>query len=385
MRSGFLSLVLGLVSAGLIACTRSPRLVEDLVVCANDQTVTYATRVMTFREEQKPGSVAVINLATEPPSIQSLESIPSSVIGPPTSIARVPGQPLLLVSNAMRAEKSGGVWKHGPDRTLTLVKFGPDGKLEPVSTIEVGSQPSGLCVTPDGQRAYVANRADGTVSVVEIGAESLKEKQTITLAEPADSLAHIELSPDGRHAIATLQQADTLLLLKVDSRGSLRTVQRVPTRKGPYAARFTPDGSTVIVAHIGSNSVTFYKLKDDSIEFAQEIPVGNVPEGLNISPDGEWITVNCMEGSSIVDKASALYGKRAQIYFLRKTNDGYRLAETLPVDGAPQFAVFSPSGKYLVISHTQLQVLSVYKIEKGHFIDTGCRIPMNGEPIAAGR
>jgi YVTN family beta-propeller protein len=62
------------------------------------------------------------------------------------------------------------------------------------ATVQVGNGAFSTAVSADGQRAYVANYDDGTVSVVDAG----QEKVVDTVALPAGSGPNdVALSPDG--------------------------------------------------------------------------------------------------------------------------------------------------------------------------------------------
>jgi len=367
-----------LLLAGLPLATHA----ANRLVCINDQTVTYATNEMIFLDQQAPGSATIVDLSTFPPKALTVEKVPGSVIGPPTSVACVPGKPLALVTNAMRGDKFSGVWKHSPDQTLTLLDLDKPGI---VAQIKVGSQPTGVSLLPDGKTAYVANRAEGTISVIDVSDTGLKERTRVKVAEPTDSLAHVQVSPDGKLAVATLNEAHTILLLKISPDGSPKVIQRIDHGKKPYPARFLPDGSGFAVTDIGTDSVSFYRLSGDKAEFVSEIPVGRVPEGLDISPDGQWVSVNCMEGANLTDKSNPKYGLPAKAFLIHRDGDSYKLVKTLEVEGGPQFAFFSPDGQYLVVSNTRLKHLSFYKVADGAFTDTGYRLPVDGEPVAIAR
>lgn len=362
----------------------SPLRADNLLLCGNDQTVTYATNELVFREEPKAGSLTVIDASSLPPRTYSVENVPCSVIGPPTTIVRVPGRPLALSANAMRPEKVDGQWKHVPDNKVTLVRL--EGERGIVAgQVQTGLQPSGLSVSPDGATASVVNRADGSLSILSIEDNGLTEKHRIKLCEPGDSVSHIEWSPDGQLGIATLNKADALLILRRNKAGLPEVSQRLSAGQGPYSARFLPDGRRAFVANIVSDSITVLDVSGEKVEELQQIPTGHIPEGLNISPDGKWIAVSCMEGRNLTDKSSPHYGRPATIQLLREDAGRWVVAQKLTVEGGPQFAVFTPDGKYLVLSVTGSKRLDFLQEKDGQFVSTGFQLPVDGEPVAAAR
>jgi 6-phosphogluconolactonase (cycloisomerase 2 family) len=354
--------------------------VRNLVVCANDQSVVYRENAMHFREEPGKGSLTVLDFSRFPPVPREIANVPVTVIGPPTCVAVIPGKGRAIVTSAMIVRTVDGAQKHVPDTQVALVDLDSGRVLGHFTT---GLQPTGVTISPGGKIAYIANRADGSISVMTIGEDSLREKARVAVAEPADSLSHIEVSPDGRYAVATLTEAGAILVLKLDD-GSMETVGRIRRGEKPYAARFLPGGRMIAVADIGTDQVTLYSFSDGVAEVVRDFPVGRIPEGIDISGDGEWIAVSCFDGANLTDATHPKFGEAARIYLLRKGGEGYQPAGTIEIEGAPQFAVFSPDGKYLTVSQTGLQRIELFRRNENGFAPTGEFFPLPGEPVAAG-
>jgi YVTN family beta-propeller protein len=108
-----------------------------------------------------------------------------------------------------------------------------------VGTVPVGHGPLGIAVHPDGTRVYVANYADGTVTVVGTAANQ-----------------------------------------------RLRTI-RVGRR--PFAVAVDPTGARVYVSSVGAGAVTV--IDAASAEVTMDIPVGDYPFGLAIDPVSQQVGV----------------------------------------------------------------------------------------------
>ena len=78
----------------------------------------------------------------------------------------------------------------------------------PAGTTEVGAGPVAIALHPDGQRAYVTNFIDGTVSVINLATNT--ETATITVEEGA---AGIVLSPDGSRAYVTNYESASISVI----------------------------------------------------------------------------------------------------------------------------------------------------------------------------
>ena len=119
-----------------------------------------------------------------------------------------------------------------------------------------------------------------------------------------DSRPHTPLfMPDGRHAVATMQETDQLALVDLEA----RTVERTyPTggRDG-HMVRLSPDGSRAYVTSRGAEgtlSVIF--LNEDRAPVV--IHTGLGAEGLDVSADGSeiWVANRREETISVIDAAS---------------------------------------------------------------------------------
>jgi DNA-binding beta-propeller fold protein YncE len=267
---------------------------------------------------------------------------------------------------------------------VTLIRT--DGGAEPVlATLEVGRQPSGVSFGPEGSYALVANRGDGSVSVLAIDGDVLREKTRIGLGTADDSLAHIEVSPDGKWALATFNATDVILLLRLDAEGTPAVVQRLSAGRGPYGARFFPDGRGAVVAHIGSDELVSFDLKEDALVEAGRLAVGRIPEGIDISGDGTRVAVSCLEGFALFDPAHPRYGQPARVILLKHEGNALVKVDEIAVPGGPQFAIFTPDGGHLLVAETSFRRLRVFRCDEGKLIATDQVLPLPGEPVAAQR
>ena len=353
----------------------------SLILSANDERVLYVDNQMTFVEEPGVGNVTLLDFSTFPPTAGTIHNVPVTVIGPPTCVALVPGRPLAILTSAMVTRKTDGDFRHEYDSRVALLDLRNGGKL--IGLFETGLQPSGVAVTPDGAIAWLANRAEGTVSVMLIGEEKLVERAKTKIARETDSLSHVEISPDGRFGIATLTEAGGVLVLRIRGNGVPRVSDRLSSGGKPYAARFLPDGSGFVVADIEKDEVLHYSFANGTARLQARLPVGRIPEGIDVSPDGEWIAVSCFDGGNLTDPEHPKFGEPSRIYFLRRTEEGFSPAGAVEIDGAPQFAVFSADGRHLAVSNTGRQRLSFFELKDGGYVDTGHFLPLDGEPVAA--
>ena len=162
----------------------------------------------------------------------------------------------------------------------------------------------------------VAVSPDGTLALTgEYGGDGNRGRHVILMdVASASIVARIDLGPDsrphsvvflpdGRRAVATMQDSDRVALLDLEARRVLRTY---PTggREG-HMVRVSPDGRRAYVTSRGAEGTL-------SVIFLDEerppvvVPTGAGAEGIDVTPDGRevWVANRSDESLSIVDTES---------------------------------------------------------------------------------
>jgi YVTN family beta-propeller protein len=201
--------------------------------------------------------------------------------------------------------------------------------------IETGAGPRSIAITPDGQRAYVANAADESVTVVQTGLRI--PIATIELSGPAEQVA---ISADGAKAYVTTGSGDGVAVIDTTTNTVERTiplgattsavatdsiapfggspdefayvgvgseeVQAINPARGTLinvpidvggvakAIAFTPDGKTAYVA--AGTEVTAIA----NGQVVGRIPLGTMASGLTVSPDGSRVYATSAAEETII-------------------------------------------------------------------------------------
>lgn len=165
--------------------------------------------------------------------------------------------------------------------------------------------PHEVAVSPDGRRALTA----------EYGPESRHGQHVVLIDIPeARIVGRIDLGPksrphsalfhpDGRHAVATMQNSDQIAVIDLEA---MKVVRTRPTggREG-HMVRLSPDGSRAYVTSRGAEgTLSVIYLNEDRPPVV--IRTGRGAEGLAVTPDGRevWVANRHEETISVVDTTS---------------------------------------------------------------------------------
>jgi YVTN family beta-propeller protein len=107
-----------------------------------------------------------------------------------------------------------------------------------------------LVAAPDGKRAYTANIAGGSVSVID-----LEQGKLLKIIETGAQCEGIDISPDGKEVWTSNRQADTVSVINTET---LEEVAEIPCGRFPIRLKFTPDGSKVVVSNASSSQVAVF-------------------------------------------------------------------------------------------------------------------------------
>ena len=159
-----------------------------------------------------------------------------------------------------------------------------------VDAIESGSTNGHrLIIAPDGQRLYVENEEDATVSVIDLPRRKLLGK-----IKTPHALAGIAISADGNTVVAVDDEEPALFLIDTKSEQVVRTVRLEGAPKPAQIARYSPDNSVIGVTSVQGDTVS---LIDPSFRQQTAIKVGHQP--MDMSFHGDDLFVACQGDGSV--------------------------------------------------------------------------------------
>jgi DNA-binding beta-propeller fold protein YncE len=373
---------------GLAAGPSSPAAAQILIV-GNDEKQGWDENAKPIFREPGKDTLTVIDIS-KPDTPQIASSIPlmNSVVGPPTNLAVTPSGDIALVANSLEPVVQGWGHRLEPDNKVFLI----DLKANPpavIGTVTVGKQPSGMAISPKGDLALVANRADGTISALSIRGKEVLVLDTVTVGAGTDQVSAIAITPDGKQALAVKSAANKVALLSIDGQKVTYGKRDLPAGIFPYNIAVTPDGKLALSADTGNggssdgnvDTVSVIDLEADPSRVIDHVTVGDSPEGLAISPKGDLAVTIEARGSNM--PRTAFFHHSAGAVTALKI-DGRKVTKTgeINVGGLPEGAVFSPDGQYLYVGNFMDGDLWVLRVEGSKLTDTSQRIKLPGHPAS---
>jgi DNA-binding beta-propeller fold protein YncE len=373
------ALLLGL---GLAASTAA--LCADIVVSAQDGKFVRVDGRATFPEPAPSDSLVVIDLSTFPPVIKgTVEGLEHTVQGPPQAVAVTPNGKLAIVAAPTRYDYAAKKELFDSFIQIVDIEASPP-KL--ISKLDVGAHTNGLSINRDGTLLLAAAH-DGTVKVLAIDGKNVKLLDQVKVGEKR--LSGISFTHDGKAAIVALRDENGAAVLSVDGTSVKLTKEKISTGVNPYAVDISSDGKWAIIGNTGvggrivadADVVTLIDVSMRPFRAVQQISVPSTPEGVAISPDGRWIAVSSMAGSSLTtdDPGRSKIGKLV----LFEIKDGWatKVNEVAGAEAA-QGVVFSQDSKQILLQMDVERAIGVFAVRDGKLVDTGERLKLAAGPVS---
>ena len=195
-----------------------------------------------------------------------------------------------------------------------------------VATIAVGSLPMNVAVTPDGSKVYVSNSGSDTVSVIDSATNTV-----VATVAVGDHPYGITLSPNGKTLYVA--NANDGTVTKIDTvtnkvSGTVRNAGEIP-----YNIVVSPDGKKVFVVNSAADYVTVFTASGST---ATRIPVetGRLSYAVAVSPDGTRLYVAGFSDGKVTVFDTARYA----------------VIDTFTVNGKPTGISFNKDGSLLLVT-----------------------------------
>lgn len=330
-------------------------------------------------------TLAVIELVAGKLVLRHELQMPTSLVGPPSSVAVAPNRQLALVSAATRRDPADAKKVISSD-LVSVVTLDAVGNAAPrvVASLHTGAGASGISINRAGTLALVANRGEGSISVLGIEGQKVEVLSKIPLGDKS-SPSHVAITPDGRRALVTREGENRITVL--DIVGTTVTVSKRDMYAGirPYGLGISPGGDYAVVGNLGggfgdSDTISLIDLKLNPPRVIDTVTVGQTPEGIDFSPDGALVGITLSNGSN-KPAASPFYGPGLYVLF---RVEGGRLVRVADLKGGQwlQGHAFSSDGRNVLVQDAMNREILLYKLQGNTLSDTGERLKFNAAPSA---
>lgn len=373
-------------SLALLVATAIPASAAPFMIVGNDEKPGTDAQGKPVVNPSGNDTVVIFDLAKpESPKPVATLKLENSIVGPPTNVAISPKGDIALVADSMTVAEENGTRKLVPTDKLFVI----DLKANPpklAQTVTVGKQPSGLSFSPKGDMALLANRADGTISVLKVDGTNVTQTGTVQISP---GVSHVEFAPDGKRALALKSPDNKVAFLDIDGDKVTYNKLDIPTYPFPYNVVISPDSKLAITADNGNggssdgnlDAVTVIDLEGAHPHAIAHVTVGDAPEGLAMSPKGNLAAALNVDGSNL--KQAWFYHPNGSVTILRIQGKTVTPIKNIEVGAFPEPLVFSPDGRYLYVGNYADQDFSILKVDGTNVVNTGKRFKAGGHPASA--
>ncbi|WP_245435654.1 YncE family protein [Microvirga calopogonii] len=360
------------------------------MIVGNDEKLVWDDQGKPVLSPAGRDSILIIDLADpEMPKISASLPIKNSIVGPPVNVALTPDGALALVADSIDVTKEGEALKQVPDSKVHVI----DLKADPpriVTSLSLGKQPSGLDISAKGDMALVANRGEGTVSLLSISGTQVTLTDTVALGSPSDQVAAVAFTPDGRRALAVKFASHKVSVIEIQDGKLAYNKLDLPTGPWPYNVAVAPSGQVALTADNGNagasdgsvDTVSVVDLEASPPRIVDRVVVGDGPEGLAISPQGDLGAAAILRGGNSA-KTAFFYSPVGSVTILKIDGKHVTRLKDIEVGGLPEPVCFTPDGRYLYVGNYLDQDFSILKVEGAEVTDTGKRFKVPGHPASA--
>ncbi len=210
--------------------------------------------------------------------------------------------------------------------------------LLPAEWVELGREPWGICISPDGRHVYVTQRGEGAHGEVLWFARGADGKLTLggSIETAGKRPNGIVISPDGKHVYALDEEGAEAInrYERNESTGALTALGTAAAGEVPRDIAISPSGLLVYVANAGAKTLGEYTRNPANgvLTFVRNITVASIPEVVRFSPDGQNMYV--------------VGGGKIYVY----AAEGSLLGTTSPEGEGSRFISFSPDARHAYVS-----------------------------------
>jgi DNA-binding beta-propeller fold protein YncE len=340
--------------------------------------------IKVINQGERDGAM-LYDLSVFPPRELAYLAMPTSLAGPPQSVAINSDQTLAVVTAAQKTDPADPT-RTIPDTRITVIDLASE-PARITQTLQAGLGPTGVSFSPDGRLVVVANRNDGTLSVFHVKNQALLNTATVPVGDSQCQPASTAFTPDGTSLLVT-RDGDHFVSVFEVADGQVRASGRdISAGLKPYGLVVAPNGQFAVTANVGrvsgdADSISVIDLTRQPYRVVDTLGVAATPEAVVISPDGAWVVAVCHNGSTRAPDSPFFNPNGSLVVFRVSGRQLVRHAEH-PIGRWAQGAAFSHDSAVLLVQNTVERELQVFRVDGQGFSDSGVRLPIAFGSFAA--
>jgi DNA-binding beta-propeller fold protein YncE len=221
--------------------------------------------------------------------------------------------------------------------------------------------------------------------VLKIDGTTVAQTGTVPISP---GVSHVEFTPDGKRALVLKSPDNKVALLDIDGDNVSYSKTDIPTYPFPYNLVVARDSKLAITADNGNSgssdgnldAVTVIDLEGAHPHAIAHVTVGDAPEGLAISPQGNLAAALNVDGSNF--KGQWFHHPNGSVTVLSIQGKNVTAAGTVEVGAFPEPIAFTPDGRYLYVGNYADQDFSILKVDGNSITNTGKRFKAGGHPAS---
>jgi len=352
----------------------------DIILSSNDaHTVLSPEMKAVAPNPVGPDTVTLIDVSHYPPTIKATIDAPGSVVGPPGAAWISKDESWGIVTSASKADsqvKPSGI---GPDDRVSVLDLSSS-PPKVVQSLTAGSGATQVRVSPNGELALIANRAEGTVSVFTVKDKRLTPVGKVDTGN-AKSLPSAVVFVDDETALLTRSGDNMVSVLHIKGTDVTIDPRPITTGVSPYTMDINAAHTLAAVSNMGrgdgdEDSVSLIDLKSHPYRTVGTFGVASGPEPLRFSPNGEFLAVGAQMGTT-KPTSNPFYHAKGQVAIFAVEGHTLRHVATAPAGPWAEAVAWSRDGKTVLQQSMKDRNIDVFRWD-GHKLTPGTPLEIKG-------